>query len=555
MHRRHTYYYLVESARVDGKPRIVSQKYLGTAEEVMAKLAGADSGEPVRSQHKQFGDLAGVWSVLQRLGVVEIVDSVAPRRADAGASVGTYIALATANRVVAPCSKLAFADWWATTAGPRWVKTPAGALDHRRFWDAMDHLDTEALRRIETQLGRRMVTEFGLGLSGLVLDMTNFATYIDSANERAPIAQRGKAEQKRVDLQLVGLALVVTRDGGVPVVSHAYPGDRPDLTQFPTVIEELVARYRQLTSSVQSLTVVYDAGQNSADNHTIIEESGLGFVGSLPPSDHPELLAIPRATYVPVDDDRYPGLTCLDTEVTALGVTRRAVLTHSPTLHAAQSRGLDQTLAKARKRLAEWQSRLARGKTRRGRDAVEADIAAILKPRWVSYILTVTLTGEDPSTFRLTWRTEQNARKKLEDRIFGKRILFTNRDTWNVGDVVAAYRSQSEVEAGFRQQKDPPVVSFGPMHHWTDQKIRVHVFYSVLALTVAHLMRRQADRAGLPMSVRELLNQLAGIGETVLLYHDGGKGRPRARRMLTDTTPTQDRLANLFDIHRYAPTR
>ncbi|VAZ79187.1 hypothetical protein LAUMK4_04346 [Mycobacterium persicum] len=540
---------------MDGKPRIVSQKYLGTAEEVMAKLAGADSGEPVRSQHKQFGDLAGVWSVLQRLGVVEIVDSVAPRRADAGASVGTYIALATANRVVAPCSKLAFADWWATTAGPRWVKTPAGALDHRRFWDAMDHLDTEALRRIETQLGRRMVTEFGLGLSGLVLDMTNFATYIDSANERAPIAQRGKAEQKRVDLQLVGLALVVTRDGGVPVVSHAYPGDRPDLTQFPTVIEELVARYRQLTSSVQSLTVVYDAGQNSADNHTIIEESGLGFVGSLPPSDHPELLAIPRATYVPVDDDRYPGLTCLDTEVTALGVTRRAVLTHSPTLHAAQSRGLDQTLAKARKRLAEWQSRLARGKTRRGRDAVEADIAAILKPRWVSYILTVTLTGEDPSTFRLTWRTEQNARKKLEDRIFGKRILFTNRDTWNVGDVVAAYRSQSEVEAGFRQQKDPPVVSFGPMHHWTDQKIRVHVFYSVLALTVAHLMRRQADRAGLPMSVRELLNQLAGIGETVLLYHDGGKGRPRARRMLTDTTPTQDRLANLFDIHRYAPTR
>jgi hypothetical protein len=35
-----TYYYLVESARVEGKPRIVSQQYLGSAEEVMAKLAG-----------------------------------------------------------------------------------------------------------------------------------------------------------------------------------------------------------------------------------------------------------------------------------------------------------------------------------------------------------------------------------------------------------------------------------------------------------------------------------------------------------------------------------
>jgi transposase len=549
---KHTYYYLVESARVDGKPRIVSQEYLGTAEEVRAKLAGGSAGEPVRSQHKQFGDLAAVWSVLERVGVVEVIDSVAPRCADAAVSVGTYIALATANRVVDPCSKLAFADWWATTAGPRWVKTPAGALNHRRFWDAMDHLDPEALRRIETELGRRMVTEFGLDLSGLVLDMTNFATYIDSANDRAPIAQRGKAKQKRTDLRLVGLALVVTRDGGVPVVSHAYPGDRPDVTQFPTVIEELETRYRALNTSMESLTVVYDAGQNSAHNHTLIEESGLGFVGSLPPSDHPTLLAIPRETYLAVDADRYPGLSCVDTEVTALGVTRRAVLTHSPTLHAAQSRGFDQTLATARKRLTELQTRLARGKTRRDRDA---DIAAIVKPRWVHEILTVTLTGENPSEFRLTFRTDTNARKKLEDRIFGKRILFTNRTDWPVAEVVAAYRSQSEVEAGFRQQKDPHVVSFGPMHHWTDQKIRVHVFYSVLALTVAHLIRRHADQAGLHMSVRELLRELAGIQETVLLYHDGGKGRPRARRMLTDTTDTQDRLVEIFNLDRYAPTR
>jgi transposase len=256
---KHTYYYLVESARVDGKPRIVSQEYLGSAEEVMAKLAGASTVEPVRSQHKRFGDLAAVWSMLERLGLVAIIDSVAPRRADAGASVGTYIALAAANRVVAPCSKLAFADWWASTAGPRWVKTPAGSLDHRRFWDAMDHLDTEALRQVETELGRRMVTEFGLDLSGLVLDMTNFATYIDSTNDRAPIAQRGKAKQKRTDLRLVGLALVVTRDGGVPLVSHAYPGDRPDVTQFGTVVDELVTRYRQLSQSLESLTVVYDA--------------------------------------------------------------------------------------------------------------------------------------------------------------------------------------------------------------------------------------------------------------------------------------------------------
>jgi len=550
-----TYYYLVESARVDGKPRIVSQQYLGSAAEVAAKLAGASTGTPVRSQHKRFGDLAAVWSMLGRLGVAEVVDAVVPRRGDAGATVGTYMELATANRLVEPCSKLAFADWWVTTAGPRWVRINAAALDHRRFWEAMDRLGEADLAAIEAELGRRMVTEFDLDLSGLVLDMTNFATFIDSANEAAPIAQRGKAKQKRVDLRLVGLALVVTRDGGVPLLSHAYPGDRPDVTQFSTVIETLLARYRDLCNGVSSLTVVYDAGQNSTDNHDVVEESGLGFVGSLPPSDHPDLLAIAKRRYRAVDADRFPGVRCVDTTVTALGVTRRAVLTHSATLHAAQSRGFDQTLAKAMRRLGDLADRLARGKTRKSRDAVQAEITAICEPRWVNEVITTALTGTAPADLRLVFTTNPAGRAALEERIFGKRILFTNRDDWTTADIVAAYRSQSEVEAGFRQMKDPHVVSFSPMHHWTDQKIRVHVFYTVLALTVAHLMRRQAANAGLDLSVRALLRELSGIGETVLLYHDGAKGRPRAQRLLTDMNPIQRQLADLFGIDRYAPTR
>ena len=550
-----TYFYLVESARVDGKPRIVSQQYLGPADEVIAKLTGEAAGVPVRSQHKRFGDVAAVWSILDGLDVVGLVDDVVPRHAHAGASMGTYLALAALNRVVDPRSKRAFADWWATTAGPRWVKVDAAALDHRRFWDAMDLLGEDDLRAIETSIYGGMIDRYGLDLAGLALDMTNFATYIDSTNTRAPIAQRGKAKQKRVDLRLVALALVVTRDGGIPIISHAYAGDRPDVTQFSTVMDELVGRYRLLVNSMESLTVVYDAGQNSAANHAQVEAAGIGFVGSLPPSDHPELLAIPRSRYRLVDADRFDELSAYDTTVTALGVTRRAVLTHSPTLHAGQSRGLDQTLNKARTRLAELQARLARGNTRRPRERVEAEIAAILKPRWVGEIITATLTGDDPATFRLTWRTNHHARKRLEDRLFGKRILFTNREHWPIADVVAAYRSQSEAEFAFRQLKDPHVVSFSPMHHWTDSKIRVHLFTCVLALAVAHLMRRTAQRAGLQLSVRELLEHLESIGETVLLHHDGGKGRPRAHRLLTDMSHTQQQLFDLFGLQRYAPTR
>src|SRR5665647_1838275 len=81
-----TYYYLVTSARVGGRPRIVDQQYLGSAEEVMARLLGSTAGAPERTQHKKFGDLAAVWGILERLGVIEAIDEVCgPRRADAGA--------------------------------------------------------------------------------------------------------------------------------------------------------------------------------------------------------------------------------------------------------------------------------------------------------------------------------------------------------------------------------------------------------------------------------------------------------------------------------------
>jgi transposase len=547
-----TYYYLREVARVGGKPKIVSQRYLGKAEDIAAAMEGA-TALPERTRHLAFGDVAAAWSVIEALGVAGIIDEVTgSRRADAGASVGTYLALATLNRVVSPCSKLAFADWWASTAADRWVKVPAAALDHRRFWDAMDAVAPQQLPEIERRIGQAAAERFGLDLSALVLDMTNFATFIDTGNEKAPIAQRGKAKQKRHDLRLVGLALVVTRDGGVPVVSRAYPGNRPDVTQFTAVVDELAARYAVLAGDGDGLTVVFDAGNDSAANQDHLAGLGLHFVASLPPSWHRDLLAIPARRYQLVDQDRFGGLTATETTAQALGAGRRVIITHSPTFHGRQARGFAQTLAKAERQLTELGARLARGRTRRSRTQVEEQIAAILAPRWVSRVLHVTLTGSRPAAFRLSWHTDDQAHQALEDEYFGKRILFTDRDDWPAAEVIAAYRSQADAEAGFRQLKDPHLVSFSPMFHWTEQKIRVHAFYCVLALTIAHLMRRQATQAGLNLSVRELLHTLAAIQETVMIYPSAG-GRPKARRMLTSQNPTQQRLSGIFSLSAYSP--
>jgi transposase len=543
-------------------PRIVSQEYLGTAEELAAAMRGGGLGLPDRTRHKQFGAVAAAWGVLADLGVAAVIDEVAGARpAGQPLSTGTYLALAALNRLVAPCSKAGFADWWKTTAGDRFAKIPAAALDHRRFWDAMHAVTLEQLEEISRKIAVEIVQSANVDVSSVALDMTNFATFIGTGNGKAPVAQRGKAKQKRSDLRLVGLGLVVTRDGGIPLTWHAYPGDRPDVTQFPDMIDQLKTQYEQVCAAaglpVQAadMTVVFDAGQNSAGNFGHLAGSGLHYIGSVPASDCPDLTALPASTRSLVDKDRFGGLTAFGTRREVYGAQRRTILTHSPELHAAQAAGFTgTTLAKAGKKLDELAATLARGKTRRSKDKVAAEIGQITAKPWARRVITWQLDGDQPRDLRLTWSIDPDARAGLEEEIFGKHVLITSHDDWPVPEVIAGYRSQSEAEFSFRQLKDPHAVSFSPMHHWTEHNIRVHVFTCVLALQIAHLMRRRARQAGLDLSAGGLLRELAGIGETVLLYR-GDRGRPRAHRLLTETSPVQDKLISIFGLTRYAPRR
>lgn len=265
---------------------------------------------------------------------------------------GIYISLAVLNRVVAPTSKLGFGPWAERTVLDRLCPVRAQALDHRRFWDAMDQITPAQMKDIEEQITGVTIERFGVDLSGLVLDMTNFATYIDSSNTTASIAQRGHAKQKHVYLRLIGLGLIVSTDGGIPLLSHAYPGNRADVSQFPVMVRDLVERFAKMACNSEELTMVYDAGQDSTSNQALIQESSLHFVGSLPPAHHRDLLKIPKSDYVTVDQNRIPGVTAYETRTSTLGREYRVILTHSVKFFDKQRRSFTQTLARAQGQLA-----------------------------------------------------------------------------------------------------------------------------------------------------------------------------------------------------------
>ena len=192
-------------------------------------------------------------------------------------------------------------------------------------------------------------------------------------------------------------------------------------------------------------------------------------------------------------------------------------------------------------------------KGRRDRSAhCRRPLTRITRRRWLSRVLTVAITGHESATMKLTWTVDTTARRAMETELFGKRLLVTDRENWPVVEVIAGYYSQSDAEAGCRQLQDPKVISFSPM--WALDR-RPHPGPRLLPrhrTGRTPLMRRQSTQAGIPMSVRELLDHLAGIQETVLLYPSTG-GRPRDHRMITEMTPTQQRLFDLFGLDRYTP--
>src|ERR1035441_4912470 len=91
------------------------------------------------------------------------------------------------------------------------------------------------------------------------------------------------------------------------------------------------------------MTVVFDAGQNPDANFAHLAGTRLRYVGSVPASDCGDLTALPASARAVVDEARFGRLTALDTRREVYGRERRAILTHSPQLHAAHAAGVTGT--------------------------------------------------------------------------------------------------------------------------------------------------------------------------------------------------------------------
>jgi len=527
----HTYWRIVESRRIDGKPRPVPILYLGTADSLLERLLKAPAGRlSVRSF--QHGDVAALKAAADRLGVVSIIDRHIPGQSGRQPSVGTTLVLGALNRAVKPRSKRGWANWAATTSLDRlFPGLKVKSLTSQFFWDQMDQVPLDVLRSIEGELTRTVVRELDLDLDTLFYDTTNFFTYIASTNTKSKLAQRGRSKQKRSDLRLFGLALLVSREGQIPLCSHVYEGNQADSRLFPDSLSRIRERLAELSVDLEQLTVVYDKGNLSKANQALVDEAPFGYVASLTPAHHRDLMAIGLDRYRPLPEgSRVEGVPVHRLRHEVWGAERTVVLFVSERLRAGQIRGLRQHLEKRLLALAQWKEQLAKPRSGpRSAQSVRRRIDQLRSGQHLSEVLHIEYDAHRQGGDRLEYWVDEAARSHLETEVFGKRIIATNRDEWSTEDILLAYRGQSQVEAVFRQLKDDEHLALRPQYHWTDQKIHVHAFICLLALLLARIVEHQARGLGHREGLSTLLDRLASIRLALMLHPSGKKGgRPRA---------------------------
>jgi transposase len=543
------YYYAVESARVNGRPRIVWQKYLGTVQSIVARADPARPPAPKETVIFEAGGVAALLRMAQRLDLMALIDEVVPKR-DQGPSVGQYLLLAAINRALAPCSKLAIGHWYEGTVLRRLWRHRASVFSSQRFWDHMDLVSEEAIETIQDRLLARVREVFGLDERLLLYDTTNFFTFIASTNSRNTLAQRGHSKAKRDNLRLVGLALLVTREFQIPLLHHTYEGNVPDVALFPEMARSMLVRYARIAGHNPDATLVFDKGNLSENGMEDLLASGLHFVAALPSRTHPELFHTPRAQLTAVES--LPGTSALWAPIDLYGRSCRAVVAYTESFFTQQLLGVTTQLAKAQKKLLDLEKSLARWHDGKGRGkrptlaSVRRAVRSILSAQFMADLFRTDVT-EDKGLPRLTYEVDHAALQSLTETQLGRTLLLTDHAHWTARETITTYRSLGVVEDAFKQMKNIDFLHWQPAWHWTDSKLRVHALYCVLGLLLASLARQTVARAGVDLSLPALLADLSAIREVAILYPPGTAGAHKDHIALSRMSPRQRKLAQILE--------
>lgn len=511
---------------------------------------------------KRVGDVGALVWVAEQLGVVRLIDEACGQTGGVRtASVGEMALAVALQRTCDPGGK---SDLPEMLQGflPKHCCLPPAAFSGQAYHRLAAGVTDEMLEKAQLALARRAVERFELSIDVLAFDTTNFDTFIATPTS-GELARRGHAKSKRRDLRVVGLGVLVSEIGHVPLLYRSYPGNGADQGVLTDCLKGLKQLHELLGEAEgrpkAQRTMVRDGGSwgeqlelelNKAGYHTLISMP-LGHNASKAALEH----AAGRGRMKPLTGSLSGVRACR--LVSEVGELRRTlVVVESETLLCGQKRGIAVALRKAKKELRKLTKSLERQRTAKApkkrhlsRDGVEARLQRILCREHLSEFVTTKVGGDDAHP-TLKWTVDAGKRKTLERTRLGRRVLCTDQHGWSTKRIVSAFRGQWNVEEIFRRTKKGGIAPWGPSYQRNDASLRLHTFATVLGLTLVSLAKLALK---VDVSALDMMEQLADLRATLVTEATGAPGRRPTYVIAPELNTLQRRAVDVFALDRWLP--
>ena len=503
---------------------------------------------------RALGDVGALIWVAEQLDLVGHIDRACGKLgAKGGPSVGELALAVAIQRACAPGPKRDLGEFLDTSV-PRLSCLPGSAFSGQAFHRVAQQVTEHDLEQAQVAIAKAAVARFDLATDVLAFDTTNFDTHIATLTP-GQLARRGHAKSKRSDLRVVGLGLLVSETGHVPLLYRNYGGNGSDQGVLGACLDGLRELHEALDdaegrSRPAQRTLVRDGGFWSPQLELELDTAGYYSLISLPLGHK----ASEEALQMAARRGAMKRLSGKLSEVraarirTAVGaLDRTLVVVESKELLEGQKRGIAVALRKAKVELRKLERLTQTGRIS-GSSLAHRVKKALAREHLSSFVVT-TISGTEKAP-ALQWHVDAALRRELETTRLGRRVLCTDRHNWSTGRIVHAFRGQWNVEEMFRRAKKGGVVPWGPSHQWADGSLRLHTFATVVGLMLVSLAK---IALGTDASVRKTMESLGEIRATLVRTTTGGAGRRPTVMLAPELTTEQRRAVRVFDLERWFP--
>ncbi len=452
------------------------------------------------------------------------------------------------GRLIEPGSELACKDWLENRSGLfelNQVEVPPTLMSYYRTGDSLYELKES----IEKHLREREKTLFKLSDTIVLYDLTN--TYFEGSATTNAKAKRGRSKEKRSDCPLVTLGLVIDQNGFAKY-SKTFSGNVSEGKTLEEIMSHLDESYQKEEGTKK--TVVLDAGIATSDNIAWLREKEYHYIvcyrGSCPfdPKDSKN-----QEVMIESDGDSKVEIKTIkhahegDLYLWCQSEKRKE---KEKSMRSTKEEKLLELLRYYKEGLSKPRRIKTYSKVLECVGRLKERYAYAAKLYTIDVVAEPGKAADDPTlrAIDLKWSLMSEKNNKEQENQ-GSYVLRTDQTSLSNKQIWDTYVMLTRVETAFRNMKSH--LGFRPIFHRTEKRTDAHLFISVIAYHILHIieytLRQNKDHRSWPTIRKALSTHQAVILEYDELS-DSNHWVKHHTKMCSDANEDQKNIYKMFGL-------